>query len=250
MSLRTLLLAVGFIASVTAAGCGTQQPTPAPSPPPADGGYGYDYGYGPSEITFLVDAPANADPDSDAGLSDLTFTSADGSQMKLRDRLGPRGGVVVVTRGATNPICPYCSTQTAHYVRDYEQFQSRGVEVLLVYPVATIEQRSQWTAFLADARAKLADPQRPVPFPVLFDVELTAVDRLGIKQDLSKPATYIVDAAGNVRYGYVGAHLADRPSTKAVLGQLDRLLGPTTPAAVPADAPPSTAPPSTATNPE
>jgi peroxiredoxin len=65
-----------------------------------------------------------------------------------------------------------------------------------------------------------------VPFPVLLDVQLQAVDQLGIRKDLSKPATYIVDRTGEVRYAYVGNHLADRPSVQAVLQQLDQFAKP------------------------
>ena len=44
-----------------------------------------------------------------------------------------------------------------------------------------------------------------------------AVELLGIRKDLSKPATYILDGEGRVRFAYVGNSLADRPSVKALL---------------------------------
>ena len=188
--------------------------------PYADSGYD-DYRYGSGEITFLEAAPANvADI---VGLSDLTLTDKSGESTRVRDLAAERGAVVVVTRGNTNPICPYCSTQTANYIRDYERFSRRGVEVILVYPIEARADQTQLDAFLADARGRLEDQQRPVPFPVLFDVELTAVNQLGIKKDLSKPATYVVDASGHVQYAYVGAHLADRPAVSAVLKTLEEL---------------------------
>lgn len=228
------------------AGCGGDQPASSTGgqPAPDPGGYGYggygDYGYGSGEIVFLNDAPANTTLQPDVGLTDLSFTTPDGAVKKVRDHLGPHGAVVVVTRGATDPICPYCSTQTAEYIRDYEQFRARGLEVLLVYPLESIAQGPRLDAFLSHARGKLADSTRPVPFPVVFDVELTAVNRLGIRQDLSKPATYIIDAAGEVRYAYVGAHLADRPSTAAVLKEFDHWNAPASPAAAPpTDLPPA-----------
>ena len=54
----------------------------------------------------------------------------------------------------------------------------------------------------------------------MLDVELRAVDQLGIRADLSKPATYIVDKQGQVRFAYVGATIADRPSVQSMLEQL------------------------------
>ena len=54
----------------------------------------------------------------------------------------------------------------------------------------------------------------------MLDVELKAVDHLGIRKDLSKPATYILDKQGQTRFAYVGATLADRPSVQSMLEQL------------------------------
>lgn len=214
------LLVVGLCGLLSS--CGKETPAPAPA---GYGSYGYGdpYGYGTGEITFLDAAPANAAPET--GFHELTFTSAEGVKSHLRDHVGERTAVIVVTRGNTNPICPYCSTQTANYIRDYEEFRRRGAEVLLIYPIASFGDRDRLTAFLTDARTRLGDASRPVPFPVLFDVELAAVTQLGIRQDLSKPATYIVDRDGTVRYAYVGAHWGDRPSVQAVLAELDKLPG-------------------------
>ena len=57
----------------------------------------------------------------------------------------------------------------------------------------------------------------------MLDVQLKVVDQLGIRKDLSKPATYILDKEGQTRFAYVGESLADRPSVKALLEQLDLL---------------------------
>ena len=62
-----------------------------------------------------------------------------------------------------------------------------------------------------------------MPFPIVLDVELSAVKELGIRDNLSKPATFILDKYGQVRFAYVGTGIADRPSVKAILNQLDAL---------------------------
>ncbi len=139
----------------------------------------------------------------------------------MRDLGKDRNVVLVVTRGNTSPICPYCSTQTAHYIRDYEQFEERNAEVVIVYPVEAKGDQRKLDSFLADARGRLVDPNRAIPFPVVFDVELTAVNRLGIRKDLSKPATYIISPDGQVLYAYVDAHWGDRPATTVILEKLD-----------------------------
>jgi peroxiredoxin len=72
--------------------------------------------------------------------------------------------------------------------------------------------------------------ERP-PFPVVLDVGLAATDRLGLREDLAKPATYILDKEGRTRFAYVGRSLADRPSVKSILEQLARINRPGGPAA-------------------
>ena len=57
---------------------------------------------------------------------------------------------------------------------------------------------------------------------MLLDKECQACERLGIRDDLAKPSTYILDKRGNLVYAYVGETSTDRPSVKAILKQLDQ----------------------------
>ena len=57
---------------------------------------------------------------------------------------------------------------------------------------------------------------------VLVDRDCSACDRLGIRADLAKPSTYILDTRGKLVYAYVGVTTSDRPSLKAILAQLDQ----------------------------
>ena len=217
MKIRTwmiLLLAV-------ATGCSDTPPADpyANSDDVADGGYG-DY-YAAGEITFLDEASSNASLET--GLTEISFTESTGEERKIGDLAPGKTLVVVVTRGNTVPICPYCSTQTAGLISNYEAFKKLGAEVAVVYPIETGDDSGRLTKFLDDVKTRLDDATNPVPFPVLLDVELKGVDLLGIRKDLSKPATYIVDAEGNVRYAYVGEHLADRPSITALLAEAGKL---------------------------
>ena len=54
-----------------------------------------------------------------------------------------------------------------------------------------------------------------------LDVELKAINTLGIRGHLAKPSTYILDKKGQVRFAYVGKTTSDRPSIKAMLKELD-----------------------------
>ena len=183
-----------------------------------DSAYG-DYGsyYGASEITFLDEASSNASLDD--GLPGISFIESSGEERKIGDLAPGKTLVVVVTRGNTVPICPYCSTQTARLIKNYDAFKELGAEVAVVYPIETGDDSSRLTNFLEDVKTRLDDASNPVPFPVLLDVELKGVDQLGIRKDLSKPAAYVVDAEGAVRYAYVGENLADRPGISVLLAE-------------------------------
>jgi peroxiredoxin len=77
--------------------------------------------------------------------------------------------------------------------------------------------------FLANAKVDGANGNPKVPFRLLKDTDLKAVDALDIRGDLAKPSTYILDKKGNAVFAFVGETTTDRPSIKALLAQLDKL---------------------------
>ncbi len=208
-------------------GCSDSVPVKKPRQANAPAG-AYNYGYGAVEnIAFQDSVESNADIEK--GLAELAFVDTDGKSVQLGEFLGKKNLVLVFTRGFAGTICPYCSTQTSRLISNYQSFTDRNAEVIVVYPLGNEKDIPRWDEFLSVTRKKLSSPDMPVPFPVLFDIELKAVNQLGIQHQLSKPATYILDSQGQVRFAYVGSTLADRPSIKAMLEQLDK-LNPVTPA--------------------
>lgn len=178
----------------------------------------YDYG-APADPTtaFLDDAPANrkASPDD----LDLEFVDSTGKKAALKSYLGSKAVVLVVTRGlpqSSGVYCPYCVAQVGSLKARYEEFKKRGAEVLVVFPGP----KGQLNEFV---RQTQGGADTGLPFPVLLDPEQSACAKLGIKEDLAKPSTYVLDSKGNVVYAYVGNKLTDRPSLKAILKQVDRL---------------------------
>ena len=173
------------------------------------------------KIQFKDDVATNAA--TDPSIADLTFTDINGESYSLADFRDKKHVVLVVTRGFAGSVCLYCSTQTARLLTNYKKFVSRDAEVVVVFPIETPDDSKRSRDFIVNVKNKLDTPPEKIPFPIVLDVELKAVDQLGIRKDLSKPATYIIDKQGQVRFAYVGESLADRPSVKALLEQLDGL---------------------------
>jgi peroxiredoxin len=192
---------------------------------------------------FHDSVQANAQVDA-ATIGTLKFVDPQGQEVDLSKYRGNSCVVLVVTRGlqqapaaygAYGPsygapwpykdVCMYCATQTASLIKQYDEFKSRGAEVLVVYPVLQAADSPKLANFQA-AVANRGAPAGAPPFPIVLDVELKAVQLLGIKQDLARPATYILDKDGQTRFAYVGQTLADRPSVKALLAQLDAINAP------------------------
>lgn len=207
-----LLLAVSLLA-----GCGKESVPPPTGNSQLTGSYFEDY----RKIQFKDDVQSNVAADGSIG--DLTFTGINGNEASLKDYLGKKHVVLIVTRGFNGSICLYCATQTSRLLTNYAKFSQRDAEVIVVFPVMTPDDSIRHRDFAVSVKNKLDTPVEKIPFPIVLDVELKAVNQLGIRKDLSKPATYILDKEGQTRFAYVGDSLADRPSVKALLDQLDAL---------------------------
>jgi peroxiredoxin len=164
---------------------------------------------------FKDRAAANAEVS--AAQMPLVFTGRHGETISLDQYRGKKNVVLVVMRGLPRYLCLYCLAQTGSLIRNYGDITRRNAEVLVVFPGTP----KQTELFLSMARGTVENAS--VPFPVAVDENFKAVDQLGIRGDLAKPSTYVLDKQGQVRYAYVGASRTDRPSVKAVLAQLDKL---------------------------
>ena len=188
------------------------------------------YEFNPATFAFNDHAQSNVGLDG-CDVESLEFVNLDGQPADLKQFLGQKNVVLVVTRGNTSGdtsgtrpdayygnICLYCrhanlATDRQLSVVPGSRRRSRG---RLSDPATRRPRRGQPIRRSHAPHGATAKP----PFPLVLDVELRAVDQLGIRADLSKPATYIVDKEGQVRFAYVGATIADRPSVKSMLEQL------------------------------
>jgi peroxiredoxin len=188
--------------------------TPVPSQPQK---YSYSYSAGMYSTNFKDDVQSNADHPPAESLA-LDFVDSNGGKVDLHQYRGKKNVVLVINRGFNGYVCLTCQTITSRLIQNYKAFTSRDTEVLVVYPGP----RGRVTEFIEAVRANSGGAT--LPFPVLLDEDMRVVKRLGIEADLAKPSTYILDKAGQVRFAYVGSAPSDRPSVKALLDQLDRLV--------------------------
>jgi peroxiredoxin len=194
-------------------GCGS-----AP-PPPSDKVdikklYG-SYGPAPVSVDVFHDKPTNAQ--TKRGEVPLKFIDSTGKPQDLSTFHGKKPIVCVYMRGFSGAgLCPYCTAQTASFIKNYAEFTKRGAELLVVFPGSS-DKVSDYVAAAQNQADKIM-----MPFPVLLDADFKAVDQLGIRGDLAKPSTYILNKDGDVVFAYVGSTLTDRPSLKSIFSQLDR----------------------------
>lgn len=181
------------------------------------------YEYKPGQIKFKDKLVSNAEPVQD--FTKLMLTKASGEEILLKDFIGKSNLVFVVLRGYSNAICPYCSAQTQRIINRYDEIKQLESNVVIAYPLNGIGDRDKLDLFIdaANDEAKFNNDELPLTLGV--DVELKVVDKLGIRADLSKPATYIIDKSGKLRFAYVGDTMSDRPSVNAILDQLKQING-------------------------
>jgi peroxiredoxin len=174
-----------------------------------------------SVVRFKDVTQSNAS--TDVPIDELSFVDLNGQEVKVGDYHGKKHVVLVMTRGYTGQICMFCSTQTSRLLANYADFARRDAEVVVVFPVSDAGEKERVNDLLASAKRELDHPLERVPFPLVLDMRLVAVDRLGIRQQLAKPATYIIDKSGKVRFAYVGTSISDRPSLQSMFDQLDAI---------------------------
>jgi peroxiredoxin len=149
---------------------------------------------------------------------DVSFLDGDGKPVDLKQYRGKKNVVLIMTRGYAGMVCPYCTAQTSRLIANIDEFNRRDAQVLAVWPGATAHVQD----FVQAVQSQLTQ-KKPIPFPLWLDENFKAVDALGIRGELARPSTYILDKSGKVRFAYVGSNLTDRPSVKSMIEQLDAI---------------------------
>lgn len=194
-------------------------------------------GCGDPAKTTSLDTENNREPTSVAieMLGDLEVTDVDGNRRFVKDYRSEKNLVVVFSRGYYGAVCPFCSAQVQRLASEHKRIEEAGGQVLVIFPIKTSQDAKHRNVLVSaaefglkdasDAADGLADAASKLPFEIVTDPELKAVDQLDIREELSKPATYILDAGGKVRYAYVGRDPGDRPRVATIVEQLNAIKG-------------------------
>jgi peroxiredoxin len=205
----------GLFAFIAVVGCGA-----TPTTPPK-----YSY-YGTPDLKaeaakFHDDPKANREVSGDK--IPLQFTDSNGKPVDLASYRGKSNVVLVVVKGMPKYpgglFCPGCLAQMNSLTANYDEFKKRDAEIVMVFPGPS----DKLPKFLTDGKVDGKDGNPTLPFSLVLDTDLKAVNSLGISGDLAKPSTYILDKKGNAVFAFVGETTSDRPSVKALLAQLDKL---------------------------
>lgn len=146
------------------------------------------------------------------------FIGHDGQVVDLARTSDRKYSLVVFMRGFSGFVCPNCTAQTAELLDRHGEIMSTQTRLFIVYPgpADTIAK------FLDAVRAYMKnDDDSALAVPLLMDVDLKAVDALGIRHQLARPSSFVLDANGTLVYAYVGKSPSDRPALDDILRVLE-----------------------------
>ncbi|WP_254512069.1 redoxin domain-containing protein [Anatilimnocola floriformis] len=191
----------------------------------------------PAYTFEVLEGPVESNQDNvtAAQLLDMPLVDEQGQPVSLRERQGKQHLVIVFTRGSMAAVparskgpqlpqlpnvCPYCSTQATGIANCMPEFIKEDAAVLLVFPVTELTQNVDAVTL----RNTVKKPGEEPAFPILLDVKLQAVDKLGLRDHLARPASFIIDKSGDLRFAYVAKKgSADRPSGNELLRRVKQL---------------------------
>lgn len=145
---------------------------------------------------------------------DFVARDLDGRPVSLKSIVGGSRALLIFYRGGW---CPFCNKQLAAISQDYSKFKELHAKIVAV----SSEEVEKGKELLQ----KLA-----LPYTLLSDTRFEGIGRYGVREtsvpeqlkargitSYSKPAAFIIDAQGIIRYIYVGKNAQDRPNNEDLL---------------------------------
>ena len=137
-----------------------------------------------------------------------------GEVVRLYDRLGAGGLVLVFFRGHW---CPYCRRYLAKLQTNLPRLRAAGADLLAVSP----EPPATSAAFVAELG---------LGFPILSDADGQVIDRFGTRNGymgggsvLPHPSVFVIDAGGAVRFRSIDRNYKKRTTVRTILAALAEL---------------------------
>ncbi|WP_017318325.1 peroxiredoxin family protein [Mastigocladopsis repens] len=143
----------------------------------------------------------------DFQLPDIT----NGTVVKLSDYRGKQPVLIALTRIFTEKnYCPFCYPHIKELNENYEQFQNRGIEVLMI--TSTDERQSQ--IVVKDLGIKM---------PFLSDPSCRVFRTYQVGQALGAPlpAQFVLDKEGKLRYWHLFSFLEHNAGVEKLLEQFN-----------------------------
>lgn len=160
------------------------------------------YGGGATARTLGAGDAAKADGALGRPLPIGSLPLAAGGELDLATLRGKRV-VLVVMRGFGSQVCIYCQAQVIALAEQALRAREIGCEIVVLFPGA----RSRMKAFRQTWARDIGDKEPP--FQLAYDPDGEAVRALGLAvaggkdTTLARPASYVLDRQGLVRFSYV-----------------------------------------------
>jgi len=145
---------------------------------------------------------------------DFLARNLDDQRVELKSIITGRKALLLFYRGGW---CPFCNKQLASISEDIQKFRHAGATIVAVSG-EEVEKGKELLKKLS------------LPILLLSDTEFDGINRYGVRDDnpsdyvksrgitrLSKPAAFVIDQTGVVRYKYVGKNAQDRPKNEDLL---------------------------------
>ena len=139
-----------------------------------------------------------------------------GGTVRLYDRLGPGGLVLVFVRGHW---CPYCRRYLAKLQTNLPRIRAAGADLLAVSP----EPPATSAAFAAEL---------DLGFPILSDADGQVINRFGTRNGymgggsvLPHPSVFVIDAGGAIRFRSIDRNYKKRTTVRTILAALGEMGG-------------------------
>lgn len=146
----------------------------------------------------------------------VSLAGLDGETVRLADILAERSVLLLFAPGAWSPAT---RRQVGEINAIYEQFLAIDVEVVVLITQSGKSLQGRLGSYA-------------IPFPILADEAREAARDYGVYQALSwhgigvtRPAAFIVDKSGVIRFIYVGADDGDTPETDSLFRLCSWLVG-------------------------